>query len=93
MKLTEYIGFYNEFREGALAKYRLKSMTMEQSNAYVRLYCDYKGAVAKAKKNKDAKKNADMLEKELAQIEENYTFAKIKPLRDFGQKIFNNEKA
>lgn len=67
LKLTEYIGFYNEFREGALAKYRLRSMSFEQSNAYVKLYCAYKNAVnsAKGKKNKEANKKIEEFEAKL----------------------------
>lgn len=36
MKLVEYIGFYNEFTQGALKTYFERTMSLEETSQYIK---------------------------------------------------------
>ena len=84
----EYIGFYNEYREGLLRTVNERTMTMKQSQDYVKLYCEYKGL----SQNKKKKKEAEQLRETMKEIESKYAYDKIIPARNFGMKILLKEE-
>lgn len=42
LKLVEYIGFYNEFTQGALKQYFERTMSLEETQSYIKLYLQWR---------------------------------------------------
>ena len=77
--MLEYIGYYNQFQQGALIRLNTRDITHEHADEYIKLYCEWR----LLKDNKQTAKEAEDKRNEMKKIEDEYAADKILILRKF----------
>jgi hypothetical protein len=81
LKFLEYSGYYTKYQSFVLKRYRENEFSKQQAEEYIDLYAEYKRYKELVKTN-DAKKIVEELDEKLKEIEKDYDYPVIAPLRN-----------
>jgi len=89
LKTLETIGFFNEFKEGALSVYYQKEIPVERAIAYINTYVLWREI--DESEDPTAKATASGYRQELKRLEDTTTYEYVEKLRQFGIQKYKDQ--